>query len=203
MGGFLRVDWHAIELTRTVGWKMRDRSDDDLSDYEGLVAWSVRRAIVSSEEADALLRQARRRPAQAAAALEDARSLRSLIYHLFSTVGRGDPSDPDRLDDLTAWVHRFLPARRLRPGESGATWGWRLDPYRLDHLLGPVTHSAAELLTSQEVKRLRLCEGDGCGWLFVDASRNRSRRWCDMSDCGNRAKVRSFRARRREDEGAK
>lgn len=197
----MRVDWHAIELTRTVGWEERDRSDDDLSDYEGLVAWSVGRGIVSREEGDALREQARQRPTQAAAALEDARSLRSLVYHLFSAVARGDPPDPERLSDLTAWVHRFLPARRLRPGDSGATWAWRLDPYRLDHVLGPVAHSAAELLTSPEVERLRLCDGDGCGWLFVDASRSRSRRWCDMSDCGNRTKVRRFRARRLLDQG--
>ncbi len=57
----------------------------------------------------------------------------------------------------------------------------------------------AELLVAPELARVRLCEGDDCGWLFVDGSRAGSRRWCDMSDCGNLAKVRAFRARNRSD----
>ena len=65
-------------------------------------------------------------------------------------------------------------------------------------MLGPVARSAAELLTSDRLDRLRQCESEkGCGWLFVDGSRNRSRRWCDMSDCGNRAKARRFHRRHR------
>lgn len=61
-----------------------------------------------------------------------------------------------------------------------------------------MARSAAALLTAEEVERLKLCDAHDCGWLFVDASRNRSRRWCDMADCGNRAEARRFRERRSE-----
>jgi predicted RNA-binding Zn ribbon-like protein len=44
--------------------------------------------------------------------------------------------------------------------------------------------------------RLKACPADGCMWAFYDRSRNRSRTWCSMSVCGNRAKARSYRARR-------
>jgi predicted RNA-binding Zn ribbon-like protein len=61
----------------------------------------------------------------------------------------------------------------------------------LDEMLRPVARSAADWLVSADVDRVRLCADDrGCGYLFVDTSRNRSRRWCSMESCGNRAKAR-------------
>ena len=64
-------------------------------------------------------------------------------------------------------------------------------------MFGPVASSAAELLTSAALEDTRECDSEGCGWLFLDTSRSRRRRWCDMRDCGNLAKVRRFRERRR------
>jgi len=60
-----------------------------------------------------------------------------------------------------------------------------------------VARSAAELLTSQKLGRVKVCAGEGCGWIFLDESRNGSRRWCDSRDCGNRERVRRHLARRR------
>jgi predicted RNA-binding Zn ribbon-like protein len=56
-----------------------------------------------------------------------------------------------------------------------------------------VARSAAELLQSEELGRVRRCDGEDCRWLFLDTSRSRNRRWCDMADCGNTAKVRRYR----------
>jgi predicted RNA-binding Zn ribbon-like protein len=67
----------------------------------------------------------------------------------------------------------------------------------LHRLLWPIAESAAELLTSQEVSSIRLCEAPDCDWLFLDNSRNRSRRWCDMKICGNREKARRHYRRSR------
>jgi len=67
--------------------------------------------------------------------------------------------------------------------------------------LRPVVRSAAELLTSDLVDRVRECHGDDCTWLFLDQSRNRSRRWCSMESCGNRAKVRRHYRRRQGADG--
>ena len=67
----------------------------------------------------------------------------------------------------------------------------------LDRMLWSIAHSGAELLTTGDLSRLRECGGEECGWLFEDTSRNRSRQWCDMQDCGNLAKVRRYRTRLR------
>jgi len=93
--------------------------------------------------------------------------------------------------------------RLVREGYRYAL-GWD-DGEALDSILWPVAKSAAELLTSEEAKLVRQCEGFAateCAWLFIDETRNRSRRWCSMTSCGNRAKARRHyqRARKRPDE---
>jgi predicted RNA-binding Zn ribbon-like protein len=59
--------------------------------------------------------------------------------------------------------------------------------------------AAVELVRTVDVRQLRACpvEEGGCGWLFLDRSRNGSRRWCAMEDCGTRAKIRKLGERRR------
>jgi predicted RNA-binding Zn ribbon-like protein len=86
------------------------------------------------------------------------------------------------------------------PGAS-FTLGWAETRDELDGCLLPVVRSAAALLTSPELSRVGECADDrGCGYLFYDETRNRSRRWCDMGSCGNRAKAKRH-AGKHQDEG--
>ena len=78
-------------------------------------------------------------------------------------------------------------------------WGGAGSVDALERVLWPVVRSAADLLTSPERGRVRRCGGANCDWLFMDNSRNHSRRWCDMGSCGNRAKARRYYARHKED----
>jgi predicted RNA-binding Zn ribbon-like protein len=89
----------------------------------------------------------------------------------------------------------MLSHSRLAPSEGGLRWDWDSRWDKLDSVIWPVVKSAVDLMTSEAIKRVGQCADERCGWLFWDASRNRSRRWCDMSDCGNRAKVRRFYAK--------
>jgi predicted RNA-binding Zn ribbon-like protein len=92
------------------------------------------------------------------------------------------------------------PARPEEPPHFG--WVWVGIEDDLTGFLWPVARAAAELLTSGQVVRLRECAGDPCGWLFLDLSKNGSRRWCDMADCGNRAKARRYRERKKKSASA-
>ncbi len=78
----------------------------------------------------------------------------------------------------------------LVPAEKGYQWQWQTDD-DLSRIIWPIALSALELLTSEEIKNVRQCPG--CGWLFLDTSKNKRRRWCDMRACGNRAKVKRHR----------
>ncbi len=81
--------------------------------------------------------------------------------------------------------------------KRGFVWEWNDTKPVLDRILWAISVSAAEMLTTSDLTRLRQCPGEDCGWLFDDTTRNRSRQWCDMKDCGNIAKVRRFRSRSR------
>ena len=88
--------------------------------------------------------------------------------------------------------------RRLMRNNGSYRWEWRTDAANmLDRILWPIVMAAADLLTSSDVKLVRWCEAPECQWLFLDNSRNRSRRWCDMKVCGNRAKARRHYQRSR------
>jgi predicted RNA-binding Zn ribbon-like protein len=108
---------------------------------------------------------------------------------------RGRRPDAAGLERLNAEIGacRLQEALTLQGTRFG--WEWR-DPSRaLEAPLWPVARAAADLLTSEDTTLLRQCDGEGCGWLFLDRSRNRRRRWCTMEDCGNLDKVRRFRRR--------
>ncbi len=103
---------------------------------------------------------------------------------------------------MTEEAHRGY--RRCGLEQDGEGWGWvDAGEPALDQMLGPVARSAVELLTSGRRARVRECEGaNGCGWLFIDTSKNGRRRWCDMKVCGNRAKARRHRQRTSTEDSA-
>ena len=192
-------EWICVELTHTRGWEARDRDDDELDSYEALLAWGERRGAVSSREAGALRAAARSRPREAAQVLRDAIALRDVVYRLLRAACSGAEPDPDDVALLNGWLGRSGAKRGVRAGSHPWTWTWLAgDRVHLDRLLWPVALATAELLTSNDAARLRCCAADDCGWIFIDTSRNHSKRWCSMSDCGNRAKVRRFRKRHAE-----
>lgn len=129
--------------------------------------------------------------------LPRARALRHGIHRLFKGVLEGWPAEPD---DLVALDRELAPARaaqRLDVRGTAFDWAWRGRPTAADTILWTLALRAASLLTSEELVQVGECSGVECGWLFLDTSRNHSRRWCEMADCGNLAKVRRFRGRAR------
>lgn len=196
----METRWVCLEYTHTVGWAERDRSDDELTSYGALLAWAEREGVVDKAQRERLGQAAEARPNEAAGVLARAVDLREVIYRIFSAVGRDElPAESD-VQELNALLPDASKWRGVVPVATGYEWGWLEDPNcPLDRVLWPIIYSAARLLTWSELGRVKLCRAHDCGWLFVDSSRNRSRRWCDMSDCGNRAKARRFRERQREE----
>jgi predicted RNA-binding Zn ribbon-like protein len=88
-------------------------------------------------------------------------------------------------------------SRLTAGGQLPQGWNEELAP-RLERPWWPVVRSAAELLTSPHLlDRLGQCADPQCGWLFLDTSKSRTRKWCDINDCGNRAKQRRFQKKKR------
>jgi predicted RNA-binding Zn ribbon-like protein len=187
-----------LDFTNTVGGKRGVVAREYLNSYADLVSWCAQAGIVEESEARALLRWAARRPDGSVAALRQAIALRETIYRIFAALATREPARTSDLDDLNAALGSHLGRLRVVAGKKGFAWKWAEADEALDQPLGPIARSAAGLLTSpQLLERVHQCESDTCGWLFVDSTKNHSRRWCVMKDCGNAAKVRRFRLRQR------
>ncbi len=187
-----------LDFANTAGGRTRGPFRDKLGGYADLVTWAERVELLDPRAGERLRGAAHRSPEEATAVLERARRLREAIYRLFVRVpearaGRTASEDLALLQEeaATAWDRRRLVAEG-----GGYRFVWP-ESDRLDQPLWPVALAAVDLLTSEERRRVKACASDTCDWLFVDMSRNRSRRWCDMSVCGNRAKARRFSARQK------
>jgi predicted RNA-binding Zn ribbon-like protein len=97
---------------------------------------------------------------------------------------------------IHADAHRELVAHRTRRASpSGASFAWAFPENRLELPLWVLSKSAEALLTTEDCSKIRACQRENCQWLFLDSSKNHSRRWCDMKICGNRAKAQRFHAK--------
>lgn len=189
VGGDISMDFVNTASTRSGGTVGKDK----LRTYDDLVTWAERVELAGADRATRLRRAAAADPAAAARVLDRARGLREVIYRVFAA----DPPAPDDLAALGEAAAAAAAERRLEAADGSFRFAWP-DSDALEQLLWPVALSAAELLTSADRERVKECASDSCNWLFLDQSRNRSRRWCDMKDCGNRAKARRFQARQRK-----
>lgn len=179
-----------LDFTNTADWHATDQPIEFLTSYSELVTWSQHVGILSEDQAQRLLEEGVHRRGEAAAVLERAVGLREAIYRIFAAILLDlQPSEAD-LAAFNAELARVLAQSRVVLTAEGLAWDWAGSEDTLDQMLWPVVHDAADLLTSEDLARVGRCADDRCGWLFLDMSRNRSRRWCSMEDCGNRAKAR-------------
>ena len=189
-----------LAFADTVDWRKSDHPRELVADYSDLVSWSQDVDILPAEDAQHLLREAEQRHAEADTALEYAIALRETIYRIFAAIANEESPDSQDLDLFNDALSETLIRLQIVPTSEGFGWDWTSGGESLKRMLWPVVRSAADLLTSQRLDRVKQCPG--CGWLFLDTSRNRSRRWCTMRVCGNRAKARRYYERKRS-QGAK
>ena len=191
----------SLDFINTVGSRLADSPGEYLRSYEDLLDWGGQAGLLGLEEAEGLSRRARLDPEGSQETLSRALALREALHRMISGAIAGESQDESDLSVLNRELSIALSHLRVAAADGEYSWGW----YRsedngealLDSALWPVAQSAAELLTSERLGRVKVCAGDGCGWVFLDESRNSSRKWCDSRDCGNRERVRRHLARKR------
>ena len=190
-----------LGFANTLGNRLTSHSVERLNHYGDVVAWECERGILSEQEAEQLAQEAARRPVEAASTLARAIVLREAIYRIFSAVaGERSPEAADMMI-LNIALASALAVLHIVAIEQGFVWAWSRGGEGLDRVLWPVVLSTVNLLTSNELRAVRECAAPNCGWLFLDTTRNRSRRWCDMMVCGNRAKARRHYERKKQAAG--
>ena len=181
----------AIDFTNTVGDRGGDRGEH-LKTFGDIVAWAEARGVISRSAAAALRQTADADPEGAHRAWRSALMFREALYNVLAAASsnrRARPADLAVVNDHVA--DTFKGAALARAGERFSL-ETRAEEW-LDPVLRPVTRAAVDLLTSDDLSKVGRCADEECAWLFLDTTRSRSRRWCDMRVCGNRSKVRRFR----------
>jgi predicted RNA-binding Zn ribbon-like protein len=189
VGGNLALDF----VNTRIGPPHGPADADVLGDYAGVVAWARHLDIVSETAGRRMTGAAKRDPAEAGRVFDRALALRESLDHLFRTVASGGVAPQDSRSALKDEEADLLGRAELVHLDGAYAWSWARDE-SLARPLGPVVHAAVELITAGPLDRIKAC--GGCLFLFVDESKNRSRRWCSMDDCGASEKMRRYVARR-------
>jgi predicted RNA-binding Zn ribbon-like protein len=188
-----------LDFINTVDGRSADKVlGEKLISYSDLVEWSRHSGIVTAKEADRLIEASKRKPRAAKAVFDRAITLREALYRICKAIMSGRRPQPVDLETVNDEVVEARIHERLTHQANEFKWELVDSDAAMDRMLWSVAHSAAELLTTADLSRLRECCGEQCGWVFEDTSRNRSRQWCDMQTCGNLAKVRRYRTRLRK-----
>jgi len=167
---------------------------DYLEDYSDLLGWANKMGILSSAQRSQLQKRAKQNVEGTAGALLAARTLRDLLYRVFSNAAKGSEPDKKDMEIFVVFYGEAISRGQFIKKETHYTTTWNVDR-SFDDLLWPIIHSAGGLLQSEELRRVKECPG--CGWLFLDTSKNRSRRWCSMNTCGARDKMRRYHKKQR------
>jgi predicted RNA-binding Zn ribbon-like protein len=192
VGGALCLDFVNTGSARREG-PFQDR----LRAYADLVTWAERTEVLTAEEGTNLRAQADGDPAGAQKVLDLARELREAVYRAFSAQRDGSEVAAADLERISEAGARASAHRQLVATPEGVQLTLPSPARSLEHPVWAIAISALDLLTSDEAARVKECATDNCNWLFLDASKNRSRRWCEMKECGNRAKARRHYHRKR------
>jgi len=171
---------------------------EHLRSYDLLLVWSEHAGVIAPRECRHLARLAAERPRAAANVLRRALVLREAIHAIGAALAHDATPSAAALAVVNRELVAAMAEARLRPADGGFTWAFAGAPNSLDSVLRPLVRSAAVLLLAPLHDRVKQCPGHGCGWLFLDLSKNRTRRWCEMKVCGTRNKIRRYRERRRK-----
>ena len=171
----------ALDLVNTVAWRLDDRRRvDRLADPVNLRKWLTATGLEPSDRVTA---------GRSAAAVRDAlvqcRETAHAVLHPLAVGEEPAAADLAVLRELIEDAVRKASLVSPRP----LTW-------RAGTVADRVRLSVWRLFEDEDLNRLRQCDDDGCGWLFLDRSKNGSRRWCSSADCGNRARARRHYQRR-------
>lgn len=180
----------ALDFTNTADWHASAAPRELLDGFDDLVIWARDAGALTELEAVGYAEQAVLRREESALIFQKALDLREAIYGLLRASLQDEAPPRGDLDTLNRMLARANYHRQI--GFEGGGYRWQLDSadLPLEAIIWPLLWAAADLLTSDQLQRVGQCADDrGCGWLFLDTSKNQSRRWCDMRACGNRAKA--------------
>ena len=182
----------SLDLINTVSWPGTPREHDWFEPATNITLWAVEVGLIDDEARRTLKETQSKNPEGWSSELAAVRTIRNSLRAAISPVARGESPDTQSIDRLNRSLVGACARRRL--DSETLKWSWPV-PTTMVELMAPVVWNAGEVLSNIDPQRLGHCPS--CDWLFHDATRNRSRRWCDMEDCGSRDKALRYYHRRK------
>jgi predicted RNA-binding Zn ribbon-like protein len=187
----------AFDFTNTSSGRGWPSHVDHLRSAGDVVAWARHARILGPADYEWLCDELAANEPLARKLLRRALDLRETLYAIGVEIAGGRPAPEPQVDRL-AREHADCVARaKLTPDGGRYLWSWAPREAAIEAVLGPIALSALATLGQADLTRVKRCEGEKCGWLFFDTTKNKSRRWCEMEVCGNRAKQKRHGARMR------
>jgi predicted RNA-binding Zn ribbon-like protein len=180
-----------LDFVNTLDWRFRSTGPEELiRGYDDLLRFTEQCRLLGPSEARQIRVTAQ--PRVCRRVLASARRFREMLAAVLYSVVDNRPPAQISLERLSSQFHDAQDARILHWKEGRLIWAWHRR-HAPEFPLWKLAIDAAALLASEQSAKIRACCNPECRWLFLDTSRNHSRRWCDMKLCGNRIKARRFR----------
>ena len=178
-----------LGFVNTLYWRGSPVPTETLKDWAGLLDWCEHNLGCGAEEVRALTDWAAAQPAAAHHLFELAIAMREVLWRVLGALASGTPVVALDLAAFNQALAEAPPRAELAHTDGGFVWRTGILVPAMPALLAPVLWSAADLMTQASHELIRQCANPKCLYLFVDASKAGTRRWCDMNSCGNRAKA--------------
>ncbi|MBS1802258.1 MAG: CGNR zinc finger domain-containing protein [Acidobacteria bacterium] len=187
----------ALDLVNTLDWRFRDSGPEELlEDYADVVRFVEQTGLMNAMDARKLLRSASEN--KAAKVLVSVRDLREAAAELLYAAVDGKSPSSSALKRLEEFFASAREQQKLRWDGEKLEWALPQASSFPSFPLWLLSLNTETLITSEQMPLLRECGNAECRWLFIDTSKNHTRRWCDMKICGNRMKARRFKAQHRD-----
>jgi predicted RNA-binding Zn ribbon-like protein len=184
-----------LDFVNTRYWRGSPEPTDELTGFRPLLGWLEAKSGVNERLLKSADAQSKTEPAKAEDLLSEAIRLREALHRLFAAAATDEPLPAADFIVMNSALADAPPRRKLASAD-----GWEVywPSVSMPALLASVLWSAADLLLARNDRRIRQCANEKCRFLFIDESKNGTRRWCDMSSCGNRAKARRHLLRKKQ-----
>jgi predicted RNA-binding Zn ribbon-like protein len=185
LGGDLSLDF-----VNTVHDRHEEPLRDLLQNYLDLVTWVYSANALSDIQKEKLLKIGRENQRSADQIHKDALQLREAFYDFLLNLINQDKAFTANIQLINQWLSRAFSNLELAQINGQFVLDWNAENFELESVLWPIIRTFADLVTSEDINRIKQCTN--CGYLFLDSSKNKSRRWCSMEICGNRVKARRY-----------
>jgi predicted RNA-binding Zn ribbon-like protein len=179
-----------LDFVNTIHDRINEPERDYWVTHVHLLQWALKAGSIMSKDYDALLRHFESSSARGPKLMKEAIKLRGLLYRIFHPLSSGKKIAGGDLKVFNVILLKCLSHLRLKAHSKGVSQSWQFMPGESMIIFVPVIYSAYELLLSDRLNRIKECSN--CGWLFLDTTKNGTRRWCSMSTCGSIVKAKEW-----------